>query len=358
MILYFVILLIFGFVSYATHHVDTKALFYGWLSDSRYLIFFLATLIFASKTKLLNNKAIKLVLLPATIVILFGLLEIFVLPRNFLTHFGYNSKTIMPYQTINNNSRYVRILSTLRGSNPLGAYLVIPLSLATVLFIRGKKRWQTVVIFLAGLIVMFFSYSRSAWIGLAVAVALSIYWGLKSKKIKKSLLYIAIGMLVILGITAIIERHNHRFQNIFFHTQTHSASKISSDQAHINYLRAGFDQLITEPLGKGPGTAGPASVYNNHPARISENYYIQIGQEVGWLGLVVFIAINILVALSLWARRQDTLSLALLTSFIGLAVVNMVLPAWTDDTLCYLWWGLAAIAIAQKPKIKRSQLLL
>ena len=57
MILYFVILLIFGFVSYATHHVDTKALFYGWLSDSRYLIFFLATLIFASKTKLLNNKA-------------------------------------------------------------------------------------------------------------------------------------------------------------------------------------------------------------------------------------------------------------------------------------------------------------
>ena len=54
--------------------------------------------------------------------------------------------------------------------------------------------------------------------------------------------------------------------------------------------------------------------------------------------------------MSLWARREDTLALALLASFLGLIIVNMLLEAWTDDTLCYLWWGMAGIVIASPPK--------
>lgn len=358
MIAYFVVLLVYGFVSYATHHVDTKALFYGWLSDSRYLIFFLSTLIFASKTNLLKNKALKLILFPAAVVILFGLLEILVLPRNFLTHFGYGIKTILPYQTINSNSHYVRIISTLRGSDPLGAYLLIPLSLSLILLIKGKKVWQNLVLLIAGLVVMIFSFSRSAWLGLVVAGILVVYLSLKSKALKRNLIYVGIGLVIIFGGVFIAERNNPKVQNIVFHYQNNSASKTSSDQNHLSALETGLKQVASEPLGKGPGTAGPASVYNNHPARISENYYIQIGQEVGWLGLIIFIVINILIGISLWYRRQDALSLALLVSFVGLFVVNMLLPAWTDDTLCYLWWGLAAIAIAIKPKTIKSKWLL
>ncbi len=131
MVLYFAIELIWGIVARQRGDVNTKALFYGWLSDCRYLVFFLITLIVAKKTSLLKNLAPKIVLYPAAIVIIFGLLQIFVLPHNFLSHFGYGTATIAPYETINSNNHLIRIASTLRGANPLGAYLIVPLTLTT-----------------------------------------------------------------------------------------------------------------------------------------------------------------------------------------------------------------------------------
>lgn len=352
--LFLIIELIWGIVGYHQGEVNKKALFYGWLSDCRYLVFFLITLIIAKKTSLLKNNTIKLIMWPALIVILFGLAQVFILPRDFLAHFGYGPNTIAPFETINHNSHYVRIASTLRGANPLGAYLLIPLSLATVLLIRGKKVWQMALFMAAGIIVLIFSFSRSAWLGFIVAIALSIYLGVKSKVLKRNLLLIAIGLIIIFGGLFIAERNNARFQNIIFHTQTHSSVPTTSDEAHSSALETGLKQLSKEPLGKGVGTAGPPSVYNKHPAVIPENYYVQIGLETGWLGLAVFIVINVLIIMSLWVRKADTLSLALLTSFIGIIVCNMLLEAWTDDTLCYLWWGLAGIAIAMQPKLRST----
>jgi O-antigen ligase len=98
-------------------------------------------------------------------------------------------------------------------------------------------------------------------------------------------------------------------------------------------------------------------VRNDHAPRIAENYYLQIGQEVGVAGMAVFAAINILIGKELWKRRQDPLSKILLATLIGLSVVNMLLHAWTDDTLAYLWWGLTGIALAPailEPKRKKN----
>ncbi len=228
--------------------------------------------------------------------------------------------------------------------------------------VRGRKIWQLALFLAGGIIVMIFSYSRSAWIGLIISLALTIYLGLKSASLKKTLLLIGVGLAIVLGGIFIAERNNTHVQNIVFHYHTHSAAPTSSDQNHGSALKAGIKQVATEPLGRGPGTAGPASLYNDNHGRIAENYYIQIGQETGWLGLIVFLAINGLVLLSLWARRNNTIGLALLASFIGLIVCNLLLEAWTDDTLAYIWWGLAGIAIAVQPKLtakaKRSNWIL
>ena len=310
----------------------------------------MVSFIAAKKTSLLKNKSIKLILYPALIVIIFGLLEVFVLPRGFLSHFGYGPNTIRPYQTINNNLHYIRILSTLRGSDALGAYLLVPLSLAAVLLVRGKKAWQLALFTAGGLIVLIFSYSRSAWLGLFVSVIFAIYFGVKSKVLKRNLIYIGLALIILLAGIFTLERNNTRVQNIVFHTQKNSAIKATSDQGHSSSIKNGVKDIAKDPLGKGPGTSGPASVYNKKITRIPENYYIQIGQELGVIGLIVYIAISVLVIMSLWARREDTLALALLASLLGLIIVNMLLEAWTDDTLCYLWWGMAGIAIASPPK--------
>ncbi|HEX7368184.1 MAG TPA: hypothetical protein VF261_00825, partial [Candidatus Saccharimonadales bacterium] len=142
-------------------------------------------------------------------------------------------------------------------------------------------------------------------------------------------------------------RHNATFQDVVLHTNSHSAIAATSDAGHATALENGARDLLREPLGEGPGTAGPASVYNTRrPARDAENYFLQIGQETGWIGLLLFAAINVVVGRALWRRRHQSLALGLLASLVGITAVNMFLPAWTDDTLAYLWWGLAGMAIA------------
>ena len=45
-------------------------------------------------------------------------------------------------------------------------------------------------------------------------------------------------------------------------------------------------------------------------------------------------------------------ALSLFGSLIGLTFINLLSHAWTDDTLAYVWWGLAGIAMAPLPEIK------
>ena len=160
--------------------------------------------------------------------------------------------------------------------------------------------------------------------------------------------------MVATTIFAVFEwHHNTRFQNIFLHTQTHSAVKATSDQGHIAGLRMGTHDLAHQPFGRGPGSAGPASVYNKDRPRIAENYFLQIGQETGWVGLILFMLINIGVGYILWLKRQDPLALTLFASLIGLTFINLLSHAWSDDAIAYIWWGLAGIAMVMPRKDER-----
>jgi hypothetical protein len=331
--------------------VTSKALGYGLISDLRYLVFFLVTWAVAFRMSRLRVHWQRLVLWPAVVVVIFGLLQIFVLPHNFLTHFGYGPSTISAIETINHNSQYARIASTLRGANPLGAYLVVPISLLSVLLIRNGRNWRQGIFLAGSVIVLFYTFSRSAWIGAALSVIVILFLSRLAKSTQRIALIVTGSVLVIAAILAISLHHDTKFQNYIFHTQTHSAVASTSDQGHLQALRAGLSDLAHHPLGFGPGTAGPASFYNTgHPVRIAENYYVQIGQETGWLGLLLFILINAGVGALLYVRRGDPLALSLFASLIGLTLINMFSHAWADDTLAYVWWGLAGVALAPLPK--------
>lgn len=348
-LLYIAIVLVWGAAAYLHHNVTAKALGYGLIVDTRFPIFFLITWAIAVRTSRLRSSWQKLILWPAALVIVFGLLQAFILPRDFLSHFGYGPATIAPYETINHNSHYIRIMSTLRGADPLGAYLLVPLSALVVLLANRWRQWKLLVFFLAGLVVLFFSFSRGAWLGLLLSLLTVCLLHDKLKPYRKKLLAGLAAVVLIVAALAVGFRHNAYVQNIFLHTQSHSAVAATSDQGHASALRSGLHEIIHQPLGRGPGTAGPASVYNGHKVRVAEDFYIQIGQEMGWLGLAVFLLINLGVGYLLWLRRAEPLALALLASFIGLTVVNLLTHAWADDTLAYVWWGLAGIALAPKP---------
>lgn len=354
-ICYVVLTLIWGAAAYDLHKVTPKALGYGWIVNLRYLIFFMTTLLVASKSNILKRIWPLLLLIPAVVVVFFGIVQRVFLPYDFLRHFGYNKSTIFPYEDINNNVNYPRIMSTLRGSNPLGAYLVVVLSAVAVLFKKIKNiRGLMALFFATASVALIFTYSRGAWAGALVSLLFLSWIILPGQRTQRMVVAILAVCVIIGGLLAVGLRHNATFQNIFFHTESGSVIKTTSDQGHASALRNGMNDLIHEPLGRGPGTAGPASAYNNNQPRIAENYYIQIGQEVGWLGLILFLAIYYLIAHKLWQRRTETLALILLISLVGISLVNLVSHAWTDDTLSYLWWGLAGIALSSKATSKNE----
>ena len=339
-------LLVVGIVALIRHGVNLKALAYGELVDLRYLFFFLMVLLLAARSTLLSAKWQKLVLVPSVIVVVFGLLQYYVLPYDFLRHFGYGPDTISPYETINHNLNYIRIESTLRGANPLGAYLVLVVSAGSALAVATKNKIKYCVFLGAALVALALTFSRSAWIGAALSLATILWLSLKSEKLRQRLLIGSATALVIICGLALALHGSTTFQDDILHTDNHSTATTSSNQGHASAFKNGVHDIVHQPLGGGVGSAGPQSAYNNHPGRLAENYFLQIGQEAGIIGMTLFIAINIMVGRLLWQRRSEPLALVLFASLIGLTFVNLLSHAWSDDTLAYIWWGLTGIALA------------
>lgn len=353
-LIYALLNVVWGLLALNQQDVTSKALGYGLISNLRFLVFFLVAWAVALRLVRLQARWQWLVLGPAIVVVVFGLLQAFVLPPDFLRHFGYSTATIPPYETVNSNHNYIRIASTLRGANPLGAYLVIPVTLLTVILLRRPRDWRPLALLAATLIALFFSFSRSAWLAAVISVAIVLGVRLRSPRSHRWLFIAGAAAVMIAALTITGFRNTASFENIIFHTQTNSAIKITSNDNHLTAIEDGLTDLAHQPLGEGPGTAGPASVYNNGQVRIAENYFIQVGQETGWLGLLLFLLIITGIAYLLWLRRADALALSLLASLAGLTLINLLSHAWTDDTLAYVWWGLAGIALAPNPKIDNT----
>jgi hypothetical protein len=345
--------LVLGLLALWQDRVNLSALIYSLLSNLRFVTFFVICLVVARQNSWLETHWKHVVLIPAAAVVGFGLLQHFLLPVDWLRHFGYGPNTIPAYQAVDQKLAYARLQSSLRGANPLGAYLVLIIAVLTALILKAKKwrGWWWVSALLAG-IALFFTYSRSAWIGAAAAVLIILWRSLQQPQLKRYLL-IGLAACALIGLGGVyVLRNNDHVQNTLFHTDEHSLSSDSSNFDRLGHLKNGLKDIAHEPWGGGPGTAGPASVRNPERTRLAENYYLQIGQEVGVVGLLIFISINILVAAALF-KQSGALSLALFASLIGLTIVNMLSHAWGDDTLGLLWWGLAGIALA--PSIRQSR---
>lgn len=354
---YIVLHLVLGAWALQTGRVNMEALIYALLINLRFLGFFVLVVILARMSPVLRQHWWKAVVVPCGIVAIFGLLQVFVLPHDFLRHFGYGPDTIPAYQTVDNKLEYQRVQSTLRGANPLGAYLVLMIALATAWFLNSRKRvWQGIGGIAVLLLALFFTYSRSAYIGTLLALGVL---GLVKLRTKVALKYIALALgclTIVSGATIYVLRDQDFVQNTLFHSDETSVSAESSNEKRASALQGGVDDVVDEPLGRGPGTAGPASMRNDHPSRIAENYYLQIGQEVGWLGLGIFVAIQSYIAARLWRNRTEWLHMALLASLVGLTFVNFVSHAWTDDTLAYVWWGLCGVAYAATISSKMAKI--
>lgn len=326
------------------------ALVFGLAINLRIVSMFLIGGVVAYYLKPTRDILIKLILLPAGVVVGFGLLQIFLLPYDFLAHFGYiEGVTIAPFNTIDQQIDQLRIMSTLRGPNPLGAYLILPLILAVSMLQKAVGRKSKLLIafclLLPAIIVLYSSHSRSAWLGFVVASGAYV---LLTVSRRWRLILVSVGIIAAsLGTLGLYQIRDTNFvQNVILHDNPEIGPEKTSNSEHGLAIQSALNDIGDKPLtGCAPGCAGPASFYDPDGARLAENYYLQVGQEVGIVGLGLFLAINILVGIELFKRRSSSLALVLFASLVGISAANLLLHVWADDTLAYVWSGLAGAVI-------------
>lgn len=330
--------------------------FAGLAIDLRYVLFFGLVYIAMCLYPQYRKVFIKVGIAGALIVLIFALLQILILPNDILKYIGYNINTISPYLTIDKNQDFIRINSTFRGPNPLGAYAGLVLTLIVAAFVKSKvkkDKWPQVIVGIlsAGAVVaLWASYSRSALIGTAIAIAIVIAVTTWHKLSTKMWLIISI-LIVLLGVGLFMIRDTAFISNVILHENPTGDSSVNSNEGHVSSLGDGLNQLINQPLGAGIGSTGSASILSNK-TEIIENQYLFVAHEAGWLGLALFVFIFAAILSRLWKLRDNWLSLGVFASGIGLAIIGILLPVWADDTVAIIWWGLAAITLCPTGKTK------
>jgi hypothetical protein len=323
----------------------------GLLIDLRYIVYFglvyCAVMLYPQARRVF----IRVGVTGALIVLGFALLQVFVLPADILQYLGYSKQTIVPYLTVDLNPQYIRINSTLRGPNPLGAYAGIVLALLVAATVKGRviinrRKLVTIgILGLGGLVALWASYSRSALVAVVVAILLVLVLTVGRKVSRRTWIISSVIVCALAG-GLIMSRGSSFVSNVLLHNNPNGGSATKSDEGHAASVATGFDGLIHQPFGGGIGSTGSASLHGRTPL-IIENHYLFVAHEVGWLGLLLFLVIYGLILLRLWRRRNDWLALGVFASGIGLGLIGLLLPVWADDTVSIVWWGLAAVALVK-----------
>jgi len=340
------------FVCVATIFNGVQPVMAGLAADLRYVLFFGMVYTLLRIAPQYKQLMLKVVVGGAAVVLGFATAQVF-LPADILSNIGYGDKTIQPYLTVDKNPDYIRVNSTLRGPNPLGAYAAAALALVAAFAVRrggqlmdhAGLRWGLAGLALSGSVALWMSYSRSSVLALLITL-IAVISVAGVKKLPTKVLWSVAGVVVTLGIVGVmVAQQTHFVSNVILHENPEGGSSVSSNDGHAESLEVGLDRMIHQPFGAGIGSTGSASLLGDEAGVIIENQYLFIAHEVGWLGIALYIGIFTLLMRRLWALRKTWLALGVFAGGLGLAFVGLIQPVWADDTVSMVWWGLAAIAI-------------
>lgn len=343
---------------------DTYSAIVGSVYNSRLLAYLLLGLVVGSFK--LGEKYLKWLItatvLIASAVAIFGVLQYF-LPGDLLTHVGYSiERGVKPLFYIDDKPDLPRVMSTLRDPNSLGAYLILPILLVGLsLFKKGVNqelfarpfRQGTLAVMLTLMIgALALTFSRGAAIGmiLALVTILSIVTGQRALFfLKKHWLVVAVCLFIISSLLFMF-RNTYVFQNVFFHADQ-STVLADPNELRVSLTQEAIDEIIDQPQGYGPGTAGLVSINNPQGGRLTENYYLQIAHEVGWLGVILFVTIFLLIMYRLFfMARKSPLAAALFASGVAYAFYSLLIHLWSNEAIALQWWLLVGLVIGAQAK--------
>jgi O-antigen ligase len=291
------------------------------------------------------------------VVALFGVVQYF-LPPDILKHVGYSiERGVRPNFFIDDKVGFPRIMSTLREPNALGAYLIVPMTLTVLVWAKVKEfkhKLALIALFALYTLALLWTFSRSAWMGALIAVVLALAWNYHTALLRfvKRFWFVCLIAVLGLGAVAYAQRNTPFVQSYISHTS--NDKDIDSNEYHYLFVKQGIEGIINQPLGHGPGTAGLASIQNPQGSFLTENYYVQVGYEVGVIGLALFVGMNALIYVGLWQTRRTVLGTVLLATFWSYVLTNMLLHTWSNEAVACQWWLLAGLVLGAQSTISEK----
>lgn len=328
------------------------------------------------------SRAMTLLLGVGGIVAGYGLVTL-VLPPEFFTAMGYSdlhslylpNRPIAAFQQIG-DSFLRRIQGPMSGPNQLGLWLLIPWSILCVrLLSRPTKERAALGVLIA--LALFLTFSRAAWIAAFVVLLVALWQLLPWRQAARWT-----GTLTIAGVLAAL---------MLTISVPSVIVRVASSRGHIENPLKAIHAMIEHPAGRGLGSAGPASNRTSdacvllregddpswaqaHPDLcvfvgdvqvqpidracdcpfLPENWYLQMGVELGWAGFVLYVALSVLLLVRLRraasfelraASERRSANFAVLLAFIGVSIAALFLHAWEDAAIAYGLWMLSAICL-------------
>ncbi len=309
------------------------------------------------------GRAFTTILWSSIVVSVYAVLSLY-LPQSFFTWLGYGDLhslytpdgPLAAYQQIE-GVPLRRAQSTMSGPNQLGLWQLMPFGIA---LLQAQP-----IIGLFAVVAIFLSMSRAAVLAMFVMVAIVVWKRCTPKQIHiLALSAVVFGLMGAIGLTQL---------------PSGIVSRATSTAGHIERPLEAIRIIMEHPLGLGLGMAGPASnrvsntcvhlpeggdaswaedrpnlcvfvggnqVQPEAPCScplLPENWYLQIGVEMGIIGFVLFVALIVLVLV------RSVYYPELYLPFIGVSLAAVVLHAWEAPAVAYSLWLLLAVVL--KPKV-------
>ncbi len=345
---------------------DTFSAVIATAYNLRILVYFaLGAVVGASISARKRKMILTSIVVIATFVSLFAVAQYF-LPHDMLESVGYSvERGVKPMFFIDDNPDLPRVMSTLRDPNSLGAYLILPLLMTGYalasrnvnkdLFIRPFRRGVLLAMVVVQFTALFLTFSRGALLGLILAVValLSIVNRERAGNWLKRFWYIPFAVLLLSFGSLYALRDSSLVQDYILHA-AETTDEADPNQKRVTLQVDALESIANDFDGKGPGTAGIVAIRNPQGGILTENYYLQIGYEVGWLGIIAFIFVfSIIVYRLLTASRQSPLASILLSAAVAYSFYSLLIHLWSNEAVTLQWWLLVGVSLGFSLKKRR-----
>lgn len=339
-VVFFVIALLWGVVnSYAQASSLKQVLVHG----SFILFYFVLTNVIRTKKQWLA--LIKVFMLSAFVVAGYGIFQ------NF---FGVSSTDSWIDEDMFTDIK-VRVYSFFDNPNVLGEFLVLTIPVAMALAwtkIKEEHRVIFAVFLICMVACMIFTWSRGAWLGMLIALALYLVIADKRWVVVGTLGILLIPIVLYLtGNMAIIER----FTSIGNTADTSTAYRVSIWQASVNMIG---DFWLS---GIGIGSDAYTTIYPSYAlpgakfALHSHNLYLQFAVETGIIGIASLFAVLLGFIRTVLAssvvkkiKTSDTakIMVALGVGFLGFLFQGLTDYVWYNYKILMIFWIIIALGVS------------